>query len=190
MKWLLLIPLMLFALPLLMLAPIIGMLVDPFAPWQFSGHLGQVADGQPVVAVPFDPSVIPVTNGGVTDAFRYQLARAAGWSHDDAITAVAVSIAEVGSGNPTALSPVNKDGSRDFCLLQINSGWWPRFGGQMALADPQTCFNAGHVVYELQGWCAWSTYESSCGRGHTGSYQAYLPRARAAALIQPLPGQA
>lgn len=190
MKWLVGGVLLLFAMPLLLLAPLLGILVQPFAPWWLSGHTGEVAAGEPVAGVPFDPSTIPVVRGGVTDAFRYQLARAAGWDSASAVIAVAISIAEDGSGNPTALSPVNKDGSRDFCLLQVNSGWWARFGGQQALADPQTCFNAGHTIYGIQGWCAWSTYEASCGVGHTSAYRAYLARARAASEVQPLPGQA
>lgn len=119
----------------------------------------------------------------VSDAERYQLALAAGFSPDEAITATAISIAENGGGDPTALSGANRDGSRDFGLLQINSGWWPRFGGQQALADPLANFKAGHWIYaNTTGWCAWSTYDARCGPGHNGAYSSFLPRARAAAL--------
>jgi len=172
-------------------ATTLGMLVDPWAPWRMSGHAGETLEAAaPQAAVPFDPATIPVIHGGVTDAFRYQLARAAGFSPAEAVIDVAISIAEDGSGDPTALSPRNKDGSYDYCLEQINSAWWPRFGGMQALSDPQTCFNAGHTIYTIQGWCAWSTYESSCGSGHNGAYRAYLNRATAASQAQLPPGQA
>jgi hypothetical protein len=118
----------------------------------------------------------------VSDHQRYLLALGAGWSLDEALTATAISIAEDGGGDPAALSPKNKNGTFDFCLWQVNSSWWPRFGGQAALADPQTCANAAHVIYTIQGWCAWSTYDARCGPGHGGQYAAYLSRARAAAF--------
>jgi hypothetical protein len=117
----------------------------------------------------------------VTDVERFLLARAAGFSSLEAITATAISIAEDGSGNPTALSPRNSNGTFDFCLWQVNSSWWPRFGGQSALANPQTCAAAADVIFQIQGWCAWSTFEASCGRGHTGAYAAFMGRARIAA---------
>ena len=177
---------MFLMLPLLLLAPVLGMLVDPWAPFRFSGQVGQVEAAPPVAAVPFDPAVIPVIHGGVTDAFRYQLARAAGWGPAEAITIVAISIAEDGSGDPTALSPKNRDGSFDYGLLQINSSHWNSCGGQQALSDPFNNFACGHGIYLSQGWCAWSTYESSCGAGHTGSYRAYLGRAQAASQVAPL----
>lgn len=190
MKWLAFGVVLLFGMPLLLLAPVLGILVDPFAPWRLSGQVGDVEASAPQDAVPFDPSTIPVIRGGVSDVFRYQLARAAGWNAADAILAVAISIAEDGSGNPTAQSPKNRNGTIDFCLWQVNSSWWPRFGGQQALADPQHCADAAHTIYTIQGWCAWSTYESACGEGHTSAYRAYLGRARAASEVQPPPGQA
>lgn len=131
-------------------------------------------------------SIVPIVDvgviaGNVTDAQRFGLAREAGWSPLDAITAVAISIAENGSGNPTLLSAANFDGSRDLGLWQVNSGWWQRFGGQAALGVPINNARAGFVIYGLQGWCAWSTYEASCGPGHNSAYRAFLDRARRAA---------
>lgn len=132
---------------------------------------------------PRDPSDLmpPVIAGNVTDVQRYQLARAAGWTAEQAVLAAAISIAENGSGNPAALSAENFDKSRDLGLWQINSGWWPRFGGSAALIVPVNNASAAHTIYTLQGWCAWSTYDASCGRGHTGSYRAFMARAEVAA---------
>lgn len=139
----------------------------------------------PVVAVPggdIDVGLVGLPPGAVSDADRFQLAMHAGWTFEQSIIATAVSIAEDGSGNPIALSAANRDGSRDFCLWQINSGWWPEFGGQQALSNPQTCANAAHVIFTRQGWCAWSTYGSVqlCGNGHNDSYLAFLQRATVA----------
>lgn len=142
--------------------------------------------GGPIKALPIgDLPLLPPPNGPapvITDAYRYQLALAAGFSQAEAETATAISIAENGGGDPAALSGVNFDGSRDLGLWQINSGWWPRFGGQTALSDPQANAHAAHTIYGLQGWCAWSTYDTACGRGHNSAYRNYLARARAAAL--------
>lgn len=119
-------------------------------------------------------------SGAVTDITRFSLAVLAGFSPSDAIIATAISIAEDGSGNPVALSPMNTNRTYDFCLWQVNSSWWSKFGGQEALSDPAICAHAAYVIFTIQGWCAWSTYEASCGAGHTGSYRAALGRATAA----------
>jgi hypothetical protein len=154
-------------------------------PWLGVG----VAGGPPSVVHIALPAVLPapavapvqIDAGMVSDVERFLLARAAGFSPLDAITATAISIAEDGSGNPTAMSGRNDNGTFDFCLWQVNSSWWPRFGGQAALADPHTCAHAAFVIYGIQGWCAWSTFEASCGKGHTSAYAAFLGRARTAA---------
>ncbi len=191
MRWVVIGVVAVFALPILMLAPMLGILVSPWAPWWLSGQVGQIAVGEPVAAVPFDPSIIPVVRGGVTDAFRYQLARAAGWSREDAITAVAISIAEDGSGEPTARCfnciPGFHEDSRGLWMINVFahpdlSAW--------DLYDPAINAQAAHRIFAGAGWCAWSTYESSCGLNHTSSYRAYLGRARVAADVQPLPGEA
>lgn len=173
-------------------APLLGLFLQPFAPFWFGQGNGVYSVGSPgAVTVPIvsEPISIP-TAGGVSDAQRYLLAIGAGFSATEAIIATAISIAEDGSGNPAAMSAPNFDNSRDYCLMQINSGWWDRVGRQQALADPQTCFRAARYVFERQGWCAWSTYEASCGAGHNGAYGAFMTRARAAAQ-HPIPeGQA
>jgi hypothetical protein len=154
-------------------------------PWLGLGAPGQpdsvVHISVPVQAVVALPVPVQVGAGMVSDVERFLLARAAGFSPLDAITATAISIAEDGSGNPAAMSGRNDNGTYDFCLWQVNSSWWPRFGGQAALADPQTCAHAAFIIYGIQGWCAWSTFEASCGKGHTGAYAAFLGRARNAA---------
>src|SRR5689334_8404074 len=87
---------------LLLLVTTIGWAVQPWAPWwvaQRGGSAGSIQLGDsglptvngPVVQVPV---IVPSAGGGVTDADRYRLARAAGFNGADAITAVAISIAE------------------------------------------------------------------------------------------------
>lgn len=192
MKWILILVGVTICAPMIFNAALFGMLVSPWAPWRFSGHVGPVV-GDTGVSVPVvvDPGDLAKGHGFVSDFQRFQLAIAAGWNPADAITAVAISIAEDNSGDPAALSGANFDNSRDLGLWQINSGWWPKFGGQHALIDPFTNAQAAHAIYGLQGWCAWSTYETSCpARGHTGSWRTFLDRARAASLVRPPSGEA
>lgn len=167
---------------LVLLAPILGYLEQPWAS-VWIGERPQAIEstvlGQPA------PLETPVIGAGmVTDVQRYLLALGAGWSAADAITATAISIAEDGSGNPTALSAANYDGSRDFGLWQINSAHWSTYGGQAALGNPVANALAAHDIFLRQGWCAWSTYEARCGPGHTSAYAAFLGRAQAAATQQ------
>jgi len=171
--------------PVLFMAFLVGLFVQPWAPWWF-GQQAQPLGVVPIDGVlPVDPDTMAPITGMVSDAQRYQLARMAGWSAQDAVLATAISIAEDGSGNPAALSPPNRDGSRDLGLWQINSGWWALFGGQHALVDPWNNARAAFYIYGRQGWCAWSVYLASCGPGHTGTFSAFLQRAQAAALVQP-----
>lgn len=178
--------------PMLFMAPIIGMLTDPWAPFRLSGQVGTI-DALPVPELPgvtIPAGDLSPIHGRVTDAQRYQLARAVGWNPPDAIIITAISIAEDGSGDPQALSAANRDGSRDYGVLQINSSHWNSCGGQQALADPFNNFVCGHSIYLSQGFCAWSTYEPSCGPGHTGSYRGFLQRAKVASEVQLPPRQA
>lgn len=181
MKWAIGITLAVFFGPMIFLSGLVGLFVQPWSGFWF----GEQPVGSIVIGTPSDNSAIvlqPVVSAGhVTDAQRYQLARAAGFVGADAVTATALSIAEDGSGDPAALSAANRDGSRDLGLWQINSGWWPQFGGQQALTDPANNAHAAYVIYGRQGWCAWSTYEASCGPGHNSAYRAFLDRARKAA---------
>lgn len=187
MKWVLAFTAMLLG-PLAISAVLLGFLAQPWAPF-WIGERGPrppivvSSDGHPATdlgLLPLAPDLGP--HPLVSDRDRYLLARAAGFSHDEALTATAISIAENGGGDPAALSGANRNGTRDLGLWQINSAWWPQFGGQAALTNPATNAHAAHVIYGLQGWCAWSTYDARCGPGHTGSYAHYLQRAGSAAL--------
>jgi hypothetical protein len=164
---------------LLLLAPLIGLFAQPWAPIWFGQHAPQTIHFEDHAAAPVVAVDVPqIAHGFVSDGERYLLARAAGFSPVDAITATAISIAEDGSGDPAALSGVNFNGSRDLGLWQITSGWWPQFGGHDALVIPINNAKAALAIYGKQGWCAWSTYEERCGTGHIGSYRAFLERAR------------
>lgn len=123
----------------------------------------------------------------LSDAERYRVATEVGFSPSDAIIAVAISIAENGTGDPSRMSTRNQNGTYDLGLWQINSGTdnWARFGGQHALEDPLTNARAARTIYLSQGWCAWYVYEPSCDPYHTGSYRANLDRAREASIPQP-----
>src|SRR5437899_2888765 len=118
----------------------------------------------------------------VSDAQRYQLARAAGFDPQQAVTATAISIAEDRSGDPAALSP-----TRDLGLWQINSVHWPRFGGQVALSDPLTNARAAFAIFRERGWNAWNTFTSTAN-----NYTQFLQRATMASgqssFVFPLPG--
>lgn len=104
----------------------------------------------------------------ITDEERYALALRVGWVGEEAVVAVAISIAEDTSGNAEALSSTN-----DIGLWQINEIWWALFGGSAALTNPLTNAQAAHYVFTKQGFQAWSTYNNK-------AYLQYLARARAA----------
>lgn len=168
---------------ILMGTPMLGILEQPLSPYWLSGK-GSVAVGSaPLAGIPISVPVGPASGPQaiVSDVQRYLLALGAGFSPSEAIIATAISIAENGSGNPSALSGANFDGSRDLGIWQINSGWWPQFGGQAALTNPVTNALAANAIFHRQGWCAWSTYERSCGVGHNSAYAAFMGRARAVA---------
>lgn len=187
MKWLIL---ALVVMPILGVIPMIGLLVQPWGAWYIAGQNMQppVMIGDPP-AMPIDPRDLS-PGQVVSDAQRFQLARQAGWTLEQAIIAVAISIAENGSGNPATMSGRNSNGTYDLGLWQINSAHWPQYGGQQALTDPWRNAQAAFSIYGRQNWCAWSTYLVSCGPGHTGSYASYLARAQAASRVQSDPRQA
>lgn len=162
--------------------PMLGILLNPLAPWWLSGQ-GAVAIGAPVVTVPVTVPAGPAPGPQtiVSDVQRYLLAIGAGFAPSEAITAVAISIAENGSGNPSAVSGLNFNNTVDTGLWQVNTIWESRFGGHVALMNPVTNAMAARYVFVQQGWCAWSTYERSCGLGHNSAYAAFMGRARAAA---------
>lgn len=182
------------AFALVFMSSMVGLYSQSWAPFWFAGsNAAPVAGrslGEPVAGPAPDPGNLAPLSGFVSDSQRYQLARFVGWNAADAVIAVAISIAENGSGNPAALSGTNRDGSRDLGLWQVNSGWWPQFGGAQALSQPLNNARAAFAIYGRQHWCAWSTYLASCGPGHTGSYASFLSRARAAAQVQSPAGEA
>lgn len=105
-------------------------------------------------------------SGPVSAAQVCALARAAGFA--DPVTATAISRAENGSGNLSAMSA-----TRDIGLWQINETWWPKFGGQAALTDAMNNAKAAKAIFDVQGWGAWSTYKG-------GQYRSHLDEAAAA----------
>lgn len=131
----------------------------------------------------FGPCSIPsiqLGGGFVSDADRYVLATTAGWTGENAIISVAVSLTEDPSGDPAA-EHVNNDGSIDKGLWQINSGLpvsvapaWVPWGGRQALADPSTNAWAAYAMWTTRGFQPWTTYTS-------GLYLKNMARARAAA---------
>jgi Lysozyme like domain len=166
------------------LSLMVGWAVQPWAPFWFGQQTGAITV-QP--GAPFDPPGIPleppvITGSRVSDAERYQLALAVGFTTEQAITATAISIAEDGSGDPAIMSPQNSNGTYDLGLWQINSSHWKDYGGPQALTVP---INNARAAFGIAGphlnWCAWSTYERSCGRGYTGAYANFLACARAIA---------
>ena len=159
----------------------------------------QQAAQQQALATGFDATIpdIQLSGGFVSDIDRYRLILTC-WSGQDAITALAVSIAENRNGDPTARN-VNKSGplagSIDLGLFQINSGLpvgilWAQYGGEKALEDPQINTNAACSMWRSRGFQPWSTYND-------GTYLKFMDRARAAATgavtitatsVFPLPG--
>jgi len=91
---------------------------------------------------------------------RYNLARAAGFSPDQAPTAVAISFAECSSCD---LAGVNATG--DMGLMQINQIHWANYGGKEALQDPLNSFKAAYGIFKAAGnkWTPWCTYPGGCG---------------------------
>jgi Lysozyme like domain len=90
-----------------------------------------------------------------------------GATQQQATTLTAISGAESGFGASTT-SPVNKNGTTDFGVFQINSGAWPQYGGSQvnSLTLDQQSAAALHI-YNTQGPTAWSTCNS-------GAYTKYL----------------
>lgn len=96
------------------------------------------------------------------------VARNAGFSGNDLVTAVAIALAE-SSGNPQALGDTGI-GEGSFGLWQINSYYHPEFGPDFTtLYDPQVNANAAYSVYRASGnsFKAWSTFNN-------GAYVAYV----------------
>ncbi len=130
---------------------------------------------------PFDPNTVGV--GAVTMADRVALARAAGFSPDQATTMGAISQAE-SSGNSRAYNPRGRDDS--YGLWQINMignlgierdalfrRLIPGYTGRNDLFNPWKNAQAARIVYNREGFGAWSTYG-----GGRGSFTRYLSNAQ------------
>jgi hypothetical protein len=91
----------------------------------------------------------------------------AGVPSGDAGTMTQISGAESGYG-ANVVSGMNKNGTVDYGVFQINNGAWPQFGGSkvatMSLDDQAA---AAAVVYNKQGLGAWSTYNSGAYKGYS-----------------------
>ena len=76
---------------------------------------------------------------------------------------VALAMAE--SGGATCAVGVNKDGSRDMGIWQINEYWWSdalrRAGIVGWRTDIVANMRAALFVREVQGWDAWATWRGS-----------------------------
>jgi hypothetical protein len=173
---------------------LVGVLVQPGGGWWLVGQdpeARQQAErrGQLTVPAPLtgvlpgtspllSPVVVPP--GMVSDVDRARLTLAAGWSGEDAVTALAVSFAEDPTGDPLAFSSTG-----DLCLWQINLAAHPNYSRDF-LSNPQNCADAGHTLWASSGWGIWCTYDSGCGIPHVGQYRSFLDRARAAlGLLSP-----
>lgn len=103
-----------------------------------------------------------------------QVARAAGWPADAAITAVAITMPE-SSRIPTAIQPGQPYSSRGWGLWQITPGnSVPQFGVDQQMLDPLN--NAKAALWKWEnagGFTPWTTFTS-------GKYARYLPQAETA----------
>jgi hypothetical protein len=125
----------------------------------------------------------------VSDEMRYQLALRAGFQGSDAVTATAISIAENPAGDPAVMSGQNRNGTYDLGLWQINSAWWPQFGGQQALTDGVINARAAYQVFLQQGFNAWCTYwPSGCGGANASDPRVQLNWNNAVARAQAIAG--
>lgn len=97
-----------------------------------------------------------------------QLAINAGFPTDVAPTMAAIALAE-SSGNSDAVSPPNRNGSRDRGLWQINDRAWAPLFNDFRWQDPQQNASMAFIVYTRQGITAWSVYNS-------GRYRMFLNR--------------
>jgi hypothetical protein len=104
------------------------------------------------------------------------VARQAGFTGPDLATAVAVCLAESG-GNPDALSPPNRNGTRDHGLWQINSV----HKGLLAQGNwrnPVDNARMAYSIYKGRGntFKPWSAYNN-------GKHMLFMPRAKVAAKL-------
>ena len=61
--------------------------------------------------------------------------------------------------NPRAVSPVNRNGSQDFGVMQLNDSTWATYFGTYLwhqVLDPQKNIAMAHHIFVLYGWRPWS----------------------------------
>lgn len=110
-----------------------------------------VAAPEPIKA----PETAPQPQG--CEAYRHLVARYT-WDQD---VAYAVMQAENRSCDPNVTSPVNKNGSVDRGLFQVNSIHADMVDGDLSrLYDPATNVEIAYRIYRGSGWTAWSAYKS------------------------------
>ena len=140
--------------------------------------IGQATPTTLPVAPPSRP--IPPTPGVYHPSEIHTALVAAGVPPSVAPVLTAITGAESRYG-ASPISGVNRDGSRDYGVGQINSKAWPQFGGpavaKLPLADQAKII--AHV-YNKQGLTAWSTYNN-------GAYKRYMSDAEKAAASGPVP---
>ena len=167
---------------------------NPYAPSALPGATPAVATTgymQPVLpgaAPAVAATTIPISRPAVwTGAYApseiYTALVKAGVPPSVAPTLTAVSGAESGFGKNT-VSGVNKDGSRDYGVFQVNNKAWPQFGGaDVAKLPLDQQAKLAAEIYRKQGLSAWSTYNN-------GAYKAHLNGASPATSGAPPPGGA
>jgi len=60
--------------------------------------------------------------------------------------------------NPKAVSPTNRNGTRDYGLMQINNGAWQEYFGKRWAQVLKTKENIdmAYEIYSLYGWQPWT----------------------------------
>ncbi len=100
------------------------------------------------------------------------LAQQAGFNSVTAPVMAAIALAESG-GNPAAVGPTNRNGTKDYGLWQINSVHKELLHSNN-WSDPAQNAHMAFLIWKSQGLKAWSTYNS-------GSYRKFLNGANAGA---------
>lgn len=120
----------------------------------------RLADSQAVVAV----AAVKVAQPTNCADYRGLVAQYA-WNVD---VAMAVMQAESGCNPIRDNAGLNRDGSVDYGLFQVNSVHAAMVGGDLEkLRDPATNVRIAFAVYSGSGWRAWSVFNS-------GSYLRYM----------------
>jgi hypothetical protein len=102
-------------------------------------------------------------------------------------TLTAISGAESRFG-ASPVSGVNKNGTRDYGVFQVNEKAWPQFGGPAVAKQPldQQAAIAAHI-YNHQGLGAWATYNSGAYKKFLGQNAPAAPTPPATAPPPPAP---